>query len=57
LSKKIIEEDLNRVEESATKSTYKLGVGFERCEKIVRRVLLSFFLAPTTAKKGSTQTN
>jgi hypothetical protein len=33
LSEKIIEEDLSRVEESATKSTYKLGVGFERCEK------------------------
>jgi hypothetical protein len=28
----MIEDDLNRVEESATKSTYKLGVGFERCE-------------------------
>jgi hypothetical protein len=33
LSAKIIEEDLSRVEESATKSTYRLGVGFERCEK------------------------
>jgi hypothetical protein len=33
LSKKMIAEDLSRVEESATKSTYKLGVGFERCEK------------------------
>jgi hypothetical protein len=33
LSEKIIEEDLSRVEESATKSTHKLGVGFERCEK------------------------
>jgi hypothetical protein len=33
LSEKIIEEDLSRVEQSATKSTYKLGVGFERCEK------------------------
>jgi hypothetical protein len=32
LSEKMIEEDLSRVEESATKSTYKLGVGFERCE-------------------------
>jgi hypothetical protein len=29
----MIEEDLRRVEESATKSTYRLGVGFERCEK------------------------
>jgi hypothetical protein len=32
LSEKIIEEDLNRVEESATKSTYILGAGFERCQ-------------------------
>jgi predicted nuclease with TOPRIM domain len=30
LSEKIIEEDLSRVEESTTKSTYRLGVGFER---------------------------
>jgi hypothetical protein len=32
LSEKMIEEDLSQVEESATKSTYKLGIGFERCE-------------------------
>jgi hypothetical protein len=32
LSEKMIEGDLSRVEEGATKSTYKLGVGFERCE-------------------------
>jgi hypothetical protein len=32
LSEKIIEEDLSRVEESATKFTYRLGVEFERCE-------------------------
>jgi predicted nuclease with TOPRIM domain len=32
LSKKMIEEDLSRVEKSVTKSTYKLGVSFERCE-------------------------
>jgi hypothetical protein len=32
VSEKMIEDDLNRVEDSATKSTYKLGVGFERCE-------------------------
>jgi hypothetical protein len=32
VSKKMIEHDLNGVEESATKSTYKLGVGFEICE-------------------------
>jgi hypothetical protein len=33
LSEKMSEEDLSRVEQSATKSTYRLGVGFERCEK------------------------
>jgi hypothetical protein len=32
VSEKMIENDLSQVEESATKSTYKLGVGFERCE-------------------------
>jgi hypothetical protein len=51
LSEKMIEEDLSRVEESATKFTYKLGVGFERCEKKMRRVLLSLFLALSTIKK------
>jgi hypothetical protein len=29
----MIEEDLSQVEKSATKSTYRLSVGFERCEK------------------------
>jgi hypothetical protein len=32
VSEKIIDDDLSHVEESATKSTYKLDVGFERCE-------------------------
>jgi hypothetical protein len=32
LSEKMNEDDLNHVKESATKSTYKLGVVFERCE-------------------------
>jgi hypothetical protein len=32
VSEKMIEDDLSRVEESTTKFTYKLGVGFERCE-------------------------
>jgi hypothetical protein len=31
VSEKMAEEDLSRVEESPTKSTYKLDVGFERC--------------------------
>jgi hypothetical protein len=51
LSEKMIEQDLSQVEESATKSTYILGVGIEGCEKKVRRVLLSLFLAPATIKK------
>jgi hypothetical protein len=33
LSEKMTEEDLSRVEESVIKSTYRMGVGFERCEK------------------------
>jgi hypothetical protein len=33
LSEKMIEKDLSWVEESATKSTYRLSVEFERCEK------------------------
>jgi hypothetical protein len=32
MSEKMIEDDLNCVEESAIKFTYKLGVGFERYE-------------------------
>jgi hypothetical protein len=32
VSEKMIEDDSNHVEENATKSTHKLGVGFERCE-------------------------
>jgi hypothetical protein len=32
LSEKIIEDDLSQVKKSANKSTYKLGIGFERCE-------------------------
>jgi predicted nuclease with TOPRIM domain len=32
VSEKLIEYDLSRVEESAIKSTYKLGVRFDRCE-------------------------
>jgi hypothetical protein len=33
LSEKMIKEDLSRIEDSATKSIYRLGVGYERCEK------------------------
>jgi hypothetical protein len=51
LSEKMIEKDLSWVEESATKSTYRLGVGFEKCEDKGGRWLLSSFLAPTATKK------
>jgi predicted nuclease with TOPRIM domain len=37
VSEKMIEDDLSRVEESATKSTYKLGVWFERCENMGKK--------------------
>jgi hypothetical protein len=32
VSEKMIEDHLSRIEESATKFTYKLGIDFERCE-------------------------
>jgi hypothetical protein len=34
LSEKIIDDDLSWVKESASKSTYKLGIGFERYEEL-----------------------
>jgi hypothetical protein len=51
LSEKMIEEDLSRVEESATKSTYRLGLGLRDVRRRVRRVLPSSFLAPPTTKR------
>jgi hypothetical protein len=42
LSEKIIEQDLSRVEESATKSTYRLWIGFVRCEKKDEKSALKF---------------
>jgi hypothetical protein len=39
----MIEEDSSRVEESAAKSTYKLGVGFERCKKKGEKSAPKFF--------------
>jgi hypothetical protein len=32
VSEKMIEDDLNHAEESATKLTYKMGVSFDSCE-------------------------
>jgi hypothetical protein len=51
LSEKMIEQDLSRIEESATKFTYRLGLGLRDVRKKMRRVLLSLFLAPATIKK------
>jgi hypothetical protein len=51
LSDKMIDDDLSRVEESATTSTYKLGVVFERCDVKGEKSAPMFFLAPTTTKR------
>jgi hypothetical protein len=51
LSEKMIEEYLSRVEESAPKSTYRLGVGFERCEDNGEKSAPKFIPAPPTTKR------
>jgi hypothetical protein len=51
LSENMIEEDLSWVEESATKSTYKLGVGFERCEDKGEKSALKFIPSSTYHKE------
>jgi hypothetical protein len=51
LSEKMIEEDLSQVEESVTKSTYKLGVGFERCEKKGEKSAPKFVLSSNYHKE------
>jgi hypothetical protein len=42
VSEKMIEDDLNYVEESTTKSIYKLGVGYERYENKGEKSALKF---------------
>jgi hypothetical protein len=54
LSEKMIEEDLSRVEESATKSTYRLGVGFERCEDNGEKSAPNFIPSSTYHKEEET---
>jgi hypothetical protein len=54
LSEKIIEEDLSRVEQSAIKSTYKLGVGFERCENKGEKSVLKFIPTSNYHKEEET---
>jgi hypothetical protein len=50
----MIEEDLSQVEESATKSTYRLGVGFERCEDMGEKSTPMFILSSTYHKEEAT---
>jgi hypothetical protein len=54
LSKKMIEEDLSRVDESVTKSTYRLGVDFERCEDMGEKSAPKFILSSTCHKEEAT---
>jgi hypothetical protein len=54
LSEKMIEDDLSRVEESATKSTYRLGVGFERCEDKGERSAPKFIPSSTYHNEEAT---
>jgi hypothetical protein len=51
LSEKMIEEDLSRVGESVTKSTYNWVLGLRDVRKMMRIVLLSLFLSPITTNK------
>jgi hypothetical protein len=54
LSKKMIEEDLSRVEDCATKSTYRLGVGFERCKNKGEKSAPKFIPSSTYHKEEAT---
>jgi hypothetical protein len=54
LTEKMIEENLSRVEESATKSTYRLGVGFERCEDKGEKSAPKFIPSSTYHKEEAT---
>jgi hypothetical protein len=54
LSEKMIDEDLSRVEESTTKFTYRLGVGFERCEDKGEKSTFKFILSSIDHKEEAT---
>jgi hypothetical protein len=54
LSEKMIDEDLSWVEESVTKSTYRLGVGFERCEDKGEKSAPKFIPSSTYHKEEPT---
>jgi hypothetical protein len=54
LSEKMIEDDLSRVEESSTKSTYRLDVGFERCDDKGEKSAHKFIPSSTYHKEEAT---
>jgi hypothetical protein len=54
LYEKMIEEDLSRVKESASKSTYRLGVGTERCEDMGGKSAPKFIPSSTYHKEEET---
>jgi hypothetical protein len=54
LSEKMIEEYLSRVEDSITKSTYKLGADFERCEDKGEKSAPKFILSSTYHQEDKT---
>jgi hypothetical protein len=54
LSEKMIEKDLSWVEQSATKSTYRLGVRFERCEDNGEKSAPKFIISSTYHKEEAT---
>jgi hypothetical protein len=54
LSEKMIKEDLSRVEESANKSTYRLDIGFERCEDKGGKSAPKFIPSSTYHKEEAT---
>jgi hypothetical protein len=54
LSKKMIKEDLSRVEESAIKSTYRLSVGFKRRKDKDEKSAPKFIPSSTYHKEEAT---
>jgi hypothetical protein len=54
LTEKMIEEDLSRVEESATKYTYKLSVEFKMCEDKGEKSAPKFILSSSYHKEEAT---
>jgi hypothetical protein len=54
LREKMIEDDLSRVKESASKSTYKLGIWFERCDDKGEKSAPKFISSSSYHKKEKT---